>query len=793
MLKTRKRWIALLTAVIMIAALAIPFVGTASASTTYGLSTTASVKAGGAAQKLTSEYLTVTMDNTSAGNLGGNQVLLELPSSPSGYYFQLGSPTSLTGIFADNSTAFVSALQITDSSGAPYTPTDASVSFTVYVAASFHGETLSTGDYSTTSSFTIPITYLTVPGGVNGAVSLTAAAPSNSLFASGTLTLANAGTGNVTLAAESVQAIGSGSDVEIGTLDVTESMPGALINGGSSAPYTGTAALELTLPPGFTWVSVGTPTLEWGSIGSFNTTLNPSSPSASSVYFNTSNAGRELDVEVETPSTSAAFFKLVNPTIKIDSSTAKQGNVTVTVGGNATSSPASFIPASYGTYALTDKAISAPNITAGIEGSTAGEIQFTEGLPGSLVAGRTIDLTLPSNCVWSEFPEEDSNLTTLGGAANSGTWTTVGTSGDEIELTVPTIAASTTAANLVFKNIVVTPAVDFAPGPLNVTVSGTEGLTGTLTIGNVIAGVTATSSATPNVAIGTSSAATGDLTITETASGNLASIPYESELNSTTYLTDNTSDGGNAEIDIYAPLGVTFFSTPTVTVTAGDVQLGSATTKTSDAGQGELVIPVKSTSTTASTIKISGIQVTIDRSVPEGPITFKIKGTAVDQTQLGSTYKNGSALFPNDTTAASVNVANVTTGTTGGAGTSVFTIGSTSYTLNGTSVSIDVAPYIKDSRTFLPLRYVANALGVADSNIMFDAASQKVTIIKGSLVAQFTIGSTTMLLNGAAITMDTAPEITSGRTCLPIAWVAEALNASIKWDATAQTVTITSN
>ena len=51
----------------------------------------------------------------------------------------------------------------------------------------------------------------------------------------------------------------------------------------------------------------------------------------------------------------------------------------------------------------------------------------------------------------------------------------------------------------------------------------------------------------------------------------------------------------------------------------------------------------------------------------------------------------------------------------------------------------------------------------------------------------------TMLVGGATITMDVAPEITDGRTCLPVAWVAQALNANITWDATAQTVTITSN
>ena len=89
------------------------------------------------------------------------------------------------------------------------------------------------------------------------------------------------------------------------------------------------------------------------------------------------------------------------------------------------------------------------------------------------------------------------------------------------------------------------------------------------------------------------------------------------------------------------------------------------------------------------------------------------------------------------------------------------------------------------------MRYVANALGVQDSNILYDPASQKVTVIRGNTTVQFTIGSTAMLINGAGFTMDAAPEINAGRTCLPVAWLAQALSANIAWDATAQTVTIT--
>lgn len=66
-----------------------------------------------------------------------------------------------------------------------------------------------------------------------------------------------------------------------------------------------------------------------------------------------------------------------------------------------------------------------------------------------------------------------------------------------------------------------------------------------------------------------------------------------------------------------------------------------------------------------------------------------------------------------------------------------------------------------------------------------------VTIIDNGRVVQLTIGSTSMIMNGGTISMDTAPEINNGRTCLPVAWVAQALGATVSWDATAQTVTIT--
>jgi hypothetical protein len=120
----------------------------------------------------------------------------------------------------------------------------------------------------------------------------------------------------------------------------------------------------------------------------------------------------------------------------------------------------------------------------------------------------------------------------------------------------------------------------------------------------------------------------------------------------------------------------------------------------------------------------------------------------------------------------------------------VFKIGQASFTVNGAVYSIDAAPYIKGNRAFLPLRYLAEALGAQDSNILYDPAGRRVTVIRGSATVELTIGSTTMLVNGDAITMDAVPEIDGGRTFLPVAWLAQALSANIAWDPTARTVTI---
>lgn len=121
---------------------------------------------------------------------------------------------------------------------------------------------------------------------------------------------------------------------------------------------------------------------------------------------------------------------------------------------------------------------------------------------------------------------------------------------------------------------------------------------------------------------------------------------------------------------------------------------------------------------------------------------------------------------------------------------SIFTIGSNTYYIKGSYQLGDVAPYIKNNRTYLPIHYVAWAMGITESNISWDEATQTVTLTKGSTVVKLTMNSQIMYVNGSPVYMDTVPESTANRTCLPIAFVVQAFGSTATWNEIAKTVTI---
>ena len=300
----------------------------------------------------------------------------------------------------------------------------------------------------------------------------------------------------------------------------------------------------------------------------------------------------------------------------------------------------------------------------------------------------------------------------------------------------------------------------------------------------------------PALVIGMQDQPVGDVTITENAAGALGAIVTYSTTNGNG-MTVPVDTNSTAVLRLLLPAGVTFTSTPTVSVTSGNLQIGAVSCNQLPSDQGYLDIRITGSSTIPSVIEVSNIYLTLDRTVPDGQITLKMYGTAVDQTILppSGLYANPeqeSTLFgSSENAAAEVPLAVVTTtAPVQQQVTAVFKVGAPNYSVNGIEETLDVPPYIKDGRLMVPLRAVANAIGIPDSSIIWDP-SGNIILTRDNLVTKLAIGSETLLANGTEITMDVAPEIVSGRTMLPIAWLSQALGLSASWDEAAQTVTIT--
>jgi outer membrane protein assembly factor BamB len=120
-------------------------------------------------------------------------------------------------------------------------------------------------------------------------------------------------------------------------------------------------------------------------------------------------------------------------------------------------------------------------------------------------------------------------------------------------------------------------------------------------------------------------------------------------------------------------------------------------------------------------------------------------------------------------------------------------IGNLEFTLNGESKTLDSPPIITNGRTLVPIRAIIEALS---GTVGWNATAKKVTITLGKITIELWIGKNTAKVNGVDTPIDSTnakvvPEIISGRTMLPLRFVTENLGATVVWDGTTQTITIT--
>ncbi|NQX61253.1 copper amine oxidase N-terminal domain-containing protein [Paenibacillus qinlingensis] len=106
-------------------------------------------------------------------------------------------------------------------------------------------------------------------------------------------------------------------------------------------------------------------------------------------------------------------------------------------------------------------------------------------------------------------------------------------------------------------------------------------------------------------------------------------------------------------------------------------------------------------------------------------------------------------------------------------------IGSGALTINGTTTWMDVAPFMKDGNTFIPLRYLGEAIG---AEVTWDAATQTAWVKTGGNTATFWIGKPYMELNGQRKEIGTQIFLQGGRTQVPLRFITELLGWDVTWN-----------
>jgi len=453
--------------------------------------------------------------------------------------------------------------------------------------------------------------------------------------------------------------------------------------------------------------------------------------------------------------------------VVVDALEAEVGDCVIDISGKSNVVNSSATIGSFAEYGYTIKvADEDKEIIAGRnnnEDSVVSKVTIKENLGGSLLNGRTMIMTLPDGVEW--LPNAGAaapivvDTKALSNGMNFGAANTV-TNRPNVAKVVLANGPVATKGEMSFEAQVAV-AADYE-GPITIAFSGTAGINDTITVGKAVKGLTA--SADPiDVKIGSQDQKGADIVVKEVKPGTLLAT-------------------GATALTVTAPAGVGFSKLPVVKA-EGDITLGTATRAIGADGtrNNVLVIPVNSaTSKTAATITISNVFYSLDRTVPEGDMKLSIGGNAINE-----------AGILNRGTAVSLLAANCVTpapdqGTEGSA-TGQFKITSNIYYANGVAKVMDVAPYIKNSRTYVPMRYVGEIIG---AEVLWDDAARTVTLTKGDDKVVFTIGSTTYTVNGEAKVADVAPEITNDRTMLPARFVAEGFGYVVGWDPGTQTVLV---
>lgn len=208
---------------------------------------------------------------------------------------------------------------------------------------------------------------------------------------------------------------------------------------------------------------------------------------------------------------------------------------------------------------------------------------------------------------------------------------------------------------------------------------------------------------------------------------------------------------------------------------------------------------IKSRSKEKAKITISGIKIASRSSLPLGE--HKLSLNHVDATEIkrgsekeierGTDYVYGKDWARELDFIADAPYMNIVNELGRVKKTTVFTLGSADYTVDGVAMQLDAPVFTQDNYTMLPVRAVADALGV---NVLWNAENRTATFVDGDKVVSVKIGAKTLYKNGIAYPMATKASVKAERMYIPISSVGDAfgLNRDVDytWNESTKQVTI---
>lgn len=123
-----------------------------------------------------------------------------------------------------------------------------------------------------------------------------------------------------------------------------------------------------------------------------------------------------------------------------------------------------------------------------------------------------------------------------------------------------------------------------------------------------------------------------------------------------------------------------------------------------------------------------------------------------------------------------------------------FKIGQESYKVDGIDKKMDTKAMIVESRTMLPIRFLAESIG---ARINWTPATQIINLYLGLIEIEMQVNNPQATVNGKKVMIDSNNPLVKpivvppGRTLLPLRFVAENLRCKVDWNAAKQEVTVT--